>query len=262
MPSSRPASTCERSSGQTAARQPPPRVVGRLGRVPGPSRRARSWRRATPTASSAKITATMWAKYHVLPTAAAHHHTVPVANRTVASARTASRIRRPPSIHHATPTPIAARATAIASWSTRQPDRRDERQQHERREGRERQQHLPGRLPAGVEQRVDVVEVPVRRSVGAVRDRPVEGNLSVQEGVRLPDEVVVLVVVLGVGPRVQGQRAERQQQPDHDGREATGAGLGREGPVRALGYTPVHLQRCVGGSPCPVWVRARPAGKR
>ena len=63
----------------------------------------------------------MWAKYHVLPTAAAHHHTVPVANRTVASARTASRIRRPPSIHHATPTPIAARATAIASWSTRNP---------------------------------------------------------------------------------------------------------------------------------------------
>ena len=261
MPSNRPASTCERSSGQTAARQPPPPSSGASGRTGAVSARA-SWRRATPTASSAKITATMWARYQVLPTAAAHHHTVPVANRTVASARTASRIRRPPSIHHATPTPIAARATAIASWSTRSPIAATNGSSTSAGQGRERQQHLPRRLPARVEQRVDVVEVPVRRSVGAVRDRPVERNLSVQEGVRLPDEMVVLVVVLGVGPRVQGQRTERQQQPDNDGREATGAGLGREGPVRALGYTPVHLQRCVGGSPCPVWVRARPAGKR
>ena len=59
----------------------------------------------------------------MLPTAAAHHQTVPVANRIVVSARTASRIRRPPSIHQATPTPIAARATAIASWSVVSPNR-------------------------------------------------------------------------------------------------------------------------------------------
>ena len=175
MPSNRPASTCERSSGQRAARQPPRTVVGRLGPHRGRLGRA-SWRSATPTASSAKITATMWAKYQVLPTAAAHHHTVPVANRTVASARTASRIRRPPSIHHATPTPIAAQGDRDRLLVHPQPDRRDERQEHERREGRERQQHLPRRLPARVEQRVDVVEVPVRRSVGAVRDRPVERN--------------------------------------------------------------------------------------
>ncbi len=67
------------------------------------------------------MTATRWARYQVLPTAAAHHQTVPVANRIVVRTRTDSRIRRPPSIHHATPTPIAARATAIASWSVVSP---------------------------------------------------------------------------------------------------------------------------------------------
>ena len=126
----------------------------------------------------------------------------------------------------------------------------DERQQHERGQGRERQQDLARRLSRGVEQRIDVLEVPVRRTVRAVGDRPVERNLPVQECVRLPDEMVVLVVVLGVGPRVQRERRQRQQQPDDDGREATGAGLGRQyGPVRGLGYTPLHLQRCVRGSP-------------
>ena len=57
----------------------------------------------------------------MLPTAAAHHQTVPVANRIVVKLRTASRIRRPPSIHQAKPTPIAAKTAAIASWSTVSP---------------------------------------------------------------------------------------------------------------------------------------------
>ena len=112
-------------------RRPPPAglVVGPFAAAAPSARSSRtssasargSWRSATPTASRAAITATRWARYHVLPTAAAHHQTVPVANRIVVSARTASRIRRPPSIQHATPTPIAARAAAIASWSTVSP---------------------------------------------------------------------------------------------------------------------------------------------
>ena len=114
-----------------------------------------------------------------------------------------------------------------------QAEERDERQEHERRQRREREQDLAGGLAVRVEQRVDVLEVPVRRTVGAVGDGPVEGNLAVQERVSLPDEVVVLVVVLGVGPRVQDERRQRQQQPDDDGRGATEAGLRRQkGPVR------------------------------
>ena len=261
MPSSSPASTCEPSSGQTSDHQPdeppPSSARGRpswasppsIGSSRASSVSARgSWRSATPTASRAAITATRWARYQVLPTAAAHHQTVPVANRIVVSARTASRIRRP-----AEHPPRDADADRRQGGRDRllvhgQPDRRDERQQDERGQGRERQQHLARRLPVGVEQRVDVVEVPVRGPVRAVGDRPVERNLSVQEGVRLPDEMVVLVVVLGVGPRVQHERAQREQQPDDDRREAAAVGPGRdgrEGAVGALGYTPVHLQRCV-----------------
>ena len=61
-------------------------------------------------------------------------------------------------------------------------------------------------------------------------DRPVERNLSVEEGVRLPDEMVVLVVVLGVGPRVERERAQRQQEPDDDRRGAADFGPGERGP--------------------------------
>ena len=91
-PSRNPARICERSSGQTAAaRRPgspggrPPAVVrGSARRSDAPQGFSVAAREsapsATPTASSATSTATRWAKYHVLPTAAAHHHTVPVAN--------------------------------------------------------------------------------------------------------------------------------------------------------------------------------------
>ena len=88
-------------------------VRGVARRRPGP--RARSCRSATPTASSAAITATRWARYQVLPTAAAHHHTVPVAKISVVSARTASAdaaARRASTTRRRTPT--AARPIAIA----------------------------------------------------------------------------------------------------------------------------------------------------
>ena len=56
-----------------------------------------------------------------MPTAAAHHQAVPVANTSIVSARTPTVMRSPPSIHHAASTPSAASATVIASWSVDSP---------------------------------------------------------------------------------------------------------------------------------------------
>ena len=75
-----------------------------------------------PTAISARSTATRCARYQVLPTAAAHHQTVPVANTMVAAARTDERRPRLPSIHHASATPRAARPIATDSWSVASPN--------------------------------------------------------------------------------------------------------------------------------------------
>ena len=57
----------------------------------------------------------------MLPTAAAHHQTVPVAKISVVTARTASVIRSPPSIHQVARTPTAAIPIAIDSWSIDRP---------------------------------------------------------------------------------------------------------------------------------------------
>ena len=57
----------------------------------------------------------------MLPTSVAHHHTVPVAKTTVASARTEVRTRSPPSIHQASATPRVPRPIATASWSAARP---------------------------------------------------------------------------------------------------------------------------------------------
>ena len=56
-----------------------------------------------------------------MPTAAAHHQAVPVANTSVVRARTPRVMRSPPSIHHAASTPTAASAIVIASWSVASP---------------------------------------------------------------------------------------------------------------------------------------------
>ena len=67
-------------------------------------------------------TATRWAKYQVLPTAADHHQTVPVANRIVVRIRTDGRIGSRPSIQYAIPTPAAASRIPTPSWSANRPN--------------------------------------------------------------------------------------------------------------------------------------------
>jgi hypothetical protein len=130
---------------------------------------------------------------------------------------------------------------ATPSWSVNS-EHGHERQQDQRRERREREQDLARGNARRVDQRVYVLEVPVRRPVRAVGHGIVERHAAVQEGVGLPHEVGVLVVVDGVRPRVQRERAQRQEQPQDEGRGAGRDRLGRGGPAGALGYTPVHLQ--------------------
>ena len=264
MPSRRPASTCEPSSGQRPRRaRPGLAVVVRVvrSRSSGSSAAAPlassvsargSWRRATPTASRAAITATRWARYHVLPTAAAHHQTVPVANRTVVSARTISRIRQP--AEH--PPRDARRRSrpgrrAIASWSTVRPIQRDERQQHERGQGRERQQDLARRLSRGVEQRVDVLEVPVRRTVRRRRG-PASRTKPSRAGTRPPARRngCTGCSAAGLDHVYRASAANANSSPTTTAAKRPAPGwAATRGPSGALGYTPLHLQRCVGGSP-------------
>ena len=145
----------------------------------------RSWRRATPTASSAAIDGD---EVGEVPGAADRRRPPPDG-----AGREQDRRQRP----HGEPDPQAAEHPPRDADADRgqgdgdrllvggQPEERDERQQHERRQRREREQDLAGGLAGRVEQRVDVLEVPVRRTVGAVGDGPVEGNLA-RAGTRQP----------------------------------------------------------------------------
>ena len=136
-----------------------------------------------------------------------------------------SRSRSPPSIHQARPTPRAPRPIAIASWSVASPHTATNGSSSDRRQRRERQQDAPVRRPvrgASAGRRPGGTSSPAgRRAVG---HRVREPGAAVEEGVGLPDEVVVEVVVVGVRDPVQGERGQHEQQPD----ERASSGCGRQ----------------------------------
>ena len=147
----------------------------------------------------------------------------------------------PPGREHAD----AASAIASDSWSTARPEQRDERQQEERGEGREWQQHPAGVCPV-LEQRIDVLEVLVARRRWPSPPRGKGGSRRGRGGTRPPATRSGCTGCSARGSRPRRRpRAERDQQPHDDGREAARDRLGLGGPTGALGYTPLHLQRCV-----------------
>ncbi len=136
----------------------------------------------------------------------------------------------------------------------REPEHRHERQQHQRREGREGQQRPAVRRAVGQQQRVDVAQVVVLGDVAAGRDGKEDPGAAVEEGVGLPHEVVVQVPVHGVRQGVQQERRQHETDADQPGRRPGHGGVGggvvdrvaHEGLERTLGYTRRHFKRCVG----------------
>ena len=72
---------------------------------------------ASPTASIASPTATMWAWYQVVASWAVYQNTVPNAKNSVVARRATGRIRRRPIIHQQMATSSAARVVKIV-WSS------------------------------------------------------------------------------------------------------------------------------------------------
>ncbi len=126
------------------------------------------------------------------------------------------------------------------------PDR-NERDEHESREWREREQAT--RDAVGRRDRQDVLEVEVSDGAGATWDRVPDGRLALEEGRRLPHEMVV-VAIHGRG-QVDGQRREAEEQADGDGQPAGqrdgGPWVRLRGPAGVrqptLCYAPIHLPR-------------------
>ena len=175
----------------------------------------------------------------MLPTAAAHHQTVPVANRTVASARTVE--PDPEAAEHPPRDPDADRRQGDRDRLLvhGQPEQRDERQEHERRQGRERQQHLARRLPAGVEQRVDVAGS-TSSADGRRRRGPASRTKPCRAGRRPPARRNGCTGCSARGWTTCTGPAppNASSSPTTTAARRPAPGWAARGPVRALGYTP------------------------
>ena len=221
----------------------------RAGRPRRPRRPDRPGARS-PTARSARPTARTWAWYQVVPIWAEYQSTVPKAKNTVVARRTQRRIGSPPSAHQAMPTSMAADDGEDELAVGAVAPRGDERQQEDGRQRRERD--VAARHAVVRRHLADVVEERVAGRVVRGLDRIADRGLALEEGLRLPLEVVVEAERLRCASRRPGRsRRGRARSAEPTVTHASGrASAVRPGPIDpVLPCDPPQIARAGGLSP-------------
>ena len=212
-----------------------------------------SARSAIPTARSARPTARTWAWYQVVPSCAAYQSTVPKARKSGRGEADPAPDRQAPEHPPGDPDVDGGddREDELAVGVVTPGG--DERQQQD---GRQRwKRDVAARHAVVGRDLPDVVEEGVAGRVGGGLDRIPDRGLALEEGLRLPLEVVV--EPKGLGVRVDDQGDRDQDEPDGGRRQRglrraaaprslTAACRVRSGPLRStLCYPAIHLRMLV-----------------
>ena len=185
----------------------------------------------------------MWAWYQVVASWAVYQNTVPNAKKSVVARRTTGWMRSPPSIHQQIATSIAARTVKIVWSSADSPHAATNGTRNRAGNGGKGISATRDAVTRG--DRQDVLEECIAEARRGARDGIADGCLPLEEGGRLPHEMVVEAVDLR--REVHAQRDDGEQDPHGDGEPAIHRCAGspaHQGVVRvALCYAQIHLPR-------------------